>query len=90
MNSVIYQAVGVLFSVVEMVILIRVFLSWLPIPKEHRLIDLLYQVTEPILAPIRTLIQRSSFGQNMMFDFSPIIAFILLGVLRNIVLGLLR
>lgn len=90
MNSVIYQAVGVLFSVVEMAILIRVFLSWLPIPKEHRLIGLLYQVTEPILAPIRTLIQRSSFGQNMMFDFSPIIAFILLGVLRNIVLGLLR
>lgn len=90
MNSVIYQAVGVLFSVVEIAILIRVFLSWLPIPKEHRLIDLLYQVTEPILAPIRTLIQRSSFGQNMMFDFSPIIAFILLGVLRNIVLGLLR
>lgn len=90
MNLVIYQAVGIVFSVIELAILIRVFLSWLPVPKEHRLIDLLYQVTEPILAPIRSLVQRSSFGQNMMFDLSPIIAFLLIGLLRNIILSLLR
>ncbi len=90
MNSVIYQAVGIIFNVIELAILIRVFLSWLPVPKEHRLIDLLYQITEPVLAPIRSLISRSSFGKNMMFDFSPIIAFILIGILKNIILGLLR
>lgn len=90
MNIVIYQAVGIVFRVIEITILIRVFLTWLPIPKEHKLIDLLYQVTEPILAPIRALIQRSSFGKNMMFDFSPIIAIILIGVLRTIILSSLR
>ena len=90
MDFVVYKAVDILFSVVELLILIRVFLSWLPIPKEHRLVGLLYQVTEPILGPVRSLVQRSSFGQNMMFDFSPIIAFLLLGVLRNIILSLLR
>ena len=90
MNLVIYKAIGIVFSVIELAILIRAFLSWLPVPKEHRLIDLLYQITEPILAPIRSLVERSSFGKNMMFDFSPIIALVLISFLRNIVLSLLR
>ncbi len=85
----VYKLISSLFFIIEMAILIRAFLSWLPVPKEHRLIDLLYQVTEPILAPIRNLLQRSSFGRNMMFDFSPIIAFLLIGLIRNIVLNLL-
>lgn len=86
----VYRLISLIFFIIELAILIRAFLSWLPVPKEHKLIDLLYQVTEPILAPIRNLLQRSSFGRNMMFDFSPIIAFLLIGLLRNIVLGLLR
>ena len=85
-----YSIIALIFFLIEIAILIRVFLSWLPVPKEHRLIDLLYQVTEPVLAPIRNLIQRSPFGRNMMFDFSPIIAFLLIGLIRNIVLGLVR
>lgn len=90
MNLVIYRAVGIVFSVIEIAILFRAFLSWLPIPKENRLIGLLYQVTEPILAPIRSIIQRSSFGRNMMLDFSPIIALVLVSILRTFILGLLR
>lgn len=90
MNSILYIFLAILFDAIELVILVRVFLSWLPVPKDHRLVNLLYQVTEPILAPIRSLIERSSFGRNMMFDFSPIVAFLLIGLIRNIVLSLLR
>lgn len=90
MSLLLYRAIGALFTVLEFAILIRAFLSWLPIPREHRFVTLLYQVTEPILAPIRSLIERSSFGKNMMFDFSPIIALLLIGLVRNIILGLLR
>jgi len=89
MNLVIAQAAAIVFSVIEIAILIRVFLSWMPVPKDNRLVGLLYQVTEPILAPIRSIIERSSFGQSMMFDFSPIIAFILLRLLRTLVMSLL-
>ena len=89
MRLMIYQAVGIVFTVIELSILIRAFLSWLPIPRESRFVILLYQFTEPILAPIRSLIQRSSFGRNMMFDFSPIIALILLTILRNIIMNLI-
>jgi YggT family protein len=87
MNLVIRNAISFVFMVMEFAILIRVFISWIPIPKENRLIGLLYQVTEPILAPIRGIIERSSFGKNMMFDFSPIVAFLIIGLIRNIILG---
>lgn len=89
MNQILYQAIGLLFTVLELAILVRAFISWLPIPREHRFVILLYQVTEPILAPIRNIIQRSSFGSSMMFDFSPIIALLLISLLRNIIMGVL-
>lgn len=89
MNLILYRAVGVLFTVMELAILVRAFISWLPISRESRFVILLYKITEPVLAPIRNMIQRSAFGQSMMFDFSPVIALLLLALLRSIVLGLL-
>ncbi len=83
------RAISIVFTIVEFAILARVLISWLPVPRENIFIQMLYTITEPILAPIRALIERSSFGKNMMFDFSPIIAFLLIGILRNIILSLL-
>lgn len=71
--------------IVEYAILARVIISWLPINKDNKIIALLYQITEPILAPIRSIIERSAMGKNMMMDFSPIIAFLLISLLRNII-----
>lgn len=89
MNWMLYRIVRLIFVLLELVILARAFISWLPVPREHRLVRLLYQITEPILAPIRSLIQRSSFGYNMIFDFSPIIALILISLIRTFVLSLI-
>jgi YggT family protein len=90
MNSILYQALGILFTVIEFAILARVLITWFPVPKENYLVRMLYQITEPILAPVRNIIQRSAMGKNMMFDFSPVIAFLLIGLIRNIVLSFLR
>ena len=86
---VVVDALKILFTIIEYVIFARVLISWLPIPKENKLVQILYMVTEPILAPIRALVEKSSFGKNMMFDFSPIVAFLLIGIIRNIVLSLI-
>ena len=81
----ILTAFFLVLRVVEYAILARVVISWLPIQRNNRLIILLYQITEPILAPIRSAIEKSSMGKTMMIDFSPIIAFLLISLLRNIV-----
>lgn len=90
MNWILYRAVRIIFGVLELAILVRAFISWLPVPRGHRLVRLLYQITEPVLAPIRSLIQRSSFGHNMILDISPIIALILLAIVRTFILSLIR
>jgi YggT family protein len=90
MNDTVYRAIGFIFSVIEYAILARVLISWLPVPKDNIFIRLLYQITEPILAPIRAIIEKSALGKNMMVDFSPIVAFLLIGIIRNIILAILR
>ena len=66
-----------------MLILIRVILSWIPHDPYNQLIQLLYQITEPILKPIRELLPVQSAGM----DFSPILAFFMLGVLKKLLLS---
>lgn len=90
MNSLVYQAISLVFTVIEIAVLARVVISWIPVQKDNKLISFLYMVTEPILAPIRGMIERSSFGKNLMFDISPIIAFLLIGLIRNIILSIFR
>jgi YggT family protein len=90
MNRAVYDTISLVFTIIEFAVLARVIISWIPVQKENKLIAFLYLVTEPILAPIRGMIERSSFGKNMMFDISPIIALLLIYLVRSIVLGIFR
>ncbi len=81
-------AVNVVFQLASLAILARVILSWLPmlgvrLDPYHPLIRILYQVTDPILDPIRRF---ATFG---MMDFSPIVALILLDIIRRLLVTLL-
>lgn len=80
--------VNVIFQLASLAILARVILSWLPmagvrIDPYHPLIRFLFQITDPILDPIRRF---ATFG---MIDFSPIVALILLEVIRRVLLSAL-
>lgn len=89
MGLIIYRTLGIVFSIIEITIILRAVLSWLPVPRDSKLVYLLYQITEPILAPIRSIVQKSSFFGSIMIDISPIIAFLLIRIIRTIVLSLL-
>jgi YggT family protein len=65
--------------VLAMLVFIRAILSWFPnIDPRNPLIEALYQVTEPILAPIRSIMPRT------MLDFSPMIATFILFAIAQI------
>jgi YggT family protein len=88
-GSVLLMAVNVIFQVAALAILARVLVSWLPmagvqIDPYHPLIRFLYQITDPILEPIRRF---ATFG---MMDFSPIVALILLQVIRRVLVMALQ
>lgn len=80
----IFNAINLLLLVVEFGIFVRVIISWIPVPRDNQFIQLLYQVTEPLLAPIRGLLERSSIGNNLMIDFSPWIAILIIEFLRRL------
>lgn len=89
-KSAIGSAIVILLQIIEYAILIRVILSWLPIPKDNQFIRILYQITDPVLLPIRNMIEKTNWGKNMMIDFSPLIAFAIIMLLVRIVSSVFR
>ncbi len=76
--------INLLFTVLNFAILIRVILSWVRVDPYHPLVRIIYQITEPILAPLRRAIPPTAG-----LDFSPIVAFFILELLRRLILGML-
>ncbi len=77
------------FSFLELMIFIRIMLSWIPIIGHDNPIGrFIHQVTEPILGPCRRMLDKSPLGGGMMLDFSPIIALILMGLAAQLLNGL--
>lgn len=84
--QILLQAFYTLINIIEMALIIRAILSWIPnLPRDNPFVKILNQVTEPILSPIRKLIEKSSFGSGSMIDFSPVIAFLILELIKNII-----
>ena len=73
-----YLAIFVRFMIIALylVLLGRVIMSWVDPRFEGTLGRFLYETTEPFLAPIRRVLPQSG-----MFDFSPIVAFIILSII---------
>ena len=85
------EAVAMFFNVIRITLFARVLLSWFPMAHGSTIVRLLFSITEPILAPIRNMIQKSPLGgPGMIIDFSPIIAFILIHFIQMFLLNILR
>lgn len=68
-----------LFQMYSFVILARVLMSWVNIDPYSPLARTIYNLTEPVLQPIRNLLPPAAG-----LDFSPIIAMILIQILGSI------
>ena len=74
--------VDVLFNVMMFAILARVLMSWLPGAQNTKIGRLLFEFTEPVLAPIRRILPQMG-----MIDLSPLVALIALQVIAQIVVS---
>ena len=89
LKSVLYQAVDMFFYILYLLIFVRIIISWLPIGRDNSLVSLIYTFTDPILGPIRSMIEKSPLGGGMMLDFSPIIALFVMNIVKMIVLAII-
>lgn len=60
------------------ILLARVFMSWIPGLSQNPVGEMIYQVTEPVLAPIRGVLQQLLPPSMGMMDFSPIVVFLII------------
>jgi YggT family protein len=88
--SYVVTIVSLAFQIYQFLILIRVLLTWVNTdpyrPRlDHPILRLLYQVTGPVLRPLRKIIPP--VGGTI--DISPVVALIILEIARRILIGFL-
>lgn len=84
MSNYIQTFVDILFNVLLFAILGRVLISWIDPMGNMRVTQILREITEPILAPIRSVLP--SIG---MIDLSPLVAMLLIQLLHTLIRGVI-
>ncbi|MCF6466448.1 YggT family protein [Clostridium sp. Cult2] len=79
-----YRALNILFNIIELLILVRIIFSFLRIGPYNPIGRIVYELTEPILSPARELIYKLGIDTGM-FDFSPIVAILILRLIIRVV-----
>jgi YggT family protein len=76
--------INVVAQALVLAIFVRVIMSWVPMRLPLGLNDLVWNVTEPVLAPIRRYVPIAGG-----MDFSPFIALLLIQIITSIILRVL-
>ena len=84
-NFFLINFINKLFQIINILIIIRVLLSWFNINYYNQYVRILYRITEPILAPLRNLFSSNNLG----VDLSPMIAIIVLNLIKFFLISLL-
>ena len=77
----IISIINISFEILTYIIFIRVILSWFSHNPYQPLIKLIYQISDTMLSPIRSIV--SPIGG---VDISPIIAIFMIQLIKNIIL----
>ena len=85
LSIIIYNILHAIINLYELLLVLRAIISWLPLGMDNPLVSFLYSVTEPVLAPVRNLLFKIPAMQNIPIDFSILVVFILLSLLRSII-----
>ncbi|MEE8473269.1 MAG: YggT family protein, partial [Dehalococcoidia bacterium] len=72
--------IDILVQILAFAIIARAVLTWFPIKPNNVLVVFLFQVTEPILAPLRRVVPRLG-----MLDLTPLIAIVLLQITAGLI-----
>lgn len=87
MNYILFKIFSLLFVVMEYAIFAEIILSFVMRGVENKFTYFLHSITEPLLAPGRKIQEKIMPG--FMIDFSPIIAFFIISILRKITFSLI-
>lgn len=84
MKFLVIHSLSIFFYCLEIMLFIQIFINLLPIPGIRKIVE---NIVEPMLRPIRFLLRHSVF-QSGGADSSPIIAFIILSYIGQLLTSL--
>ncbi len=85
MNEQVAAVFSTFLTVLIFCIIGRSLITWFPVSRDNPAVRILFQITEPLLAPVRNLLPRSG-----MIDFSGMIVIIVLYVMIAVVDGVAK
>lgn len=71
-----------ILNIYSFIIIARALMTWLPnVDRNNPIVKFLFQVTEPVLQPI-----RQALPQNSGMDFSPLVVLVVISVLTSVLI----
>lgn len=89
MDNILYmlaQIATLFLGAINIAMLIRAVTSWIP-DLDGAWLDLVYMLTEPVVAPIKAIFDFFPVFRNSPIDFSFLIAFMLLNIVQELLSG---
>lgn len=83
-----YRSINILIYLIEILIVVRIIISFLNLRHRSLLYTMVYEMTEPVLGPARELIYKLGINTGM-FDFSPLVAIFFLKIIDTIARAIL-
>jgi len=93
-NLIVADAVVIIGNLLIALLFLRAIMSWMPFNPSGiggTVYRILSAITEPLISPVRRLVQRSPIsGSGMLIDFSPMLVMLAIFLLTPIITDLLR
>jgi len=84
-----FKTINIFFELLEILIIVRVFMNIFRVSLDNAIGKLIFELTEPILAPAKLLLNKLGLDR-WMIDFSPLVAIIFLRLINYILIGFLK
>ena len=80
-----YQLINLIFQILYLCLIARVILSWVDHNPNNEIIQWIYKISDPLIRPIQQILPPMRIG----IDISPILAFMALGFIKNLLFRIL-
>ena len=82
LSNVVTKLVSVFLGAEQLLMMFRAVLSWLPVDEDSNISNFLFAMTEPVIYPVRMLLDRFEGLDEFPIDLSFIISFMLLSLVQ--------
>lgn len=74
--------VSVFLSILQLLMLVRAIISWIPMDEDSAIGNFVFAMTEPVIFPVRMLLERFEFVASSPIDISFFAALLIISALQ--------